>query len=123
VVEGIDSTLLLLRAKLRDMTVERLYADDLPLIGARGGELNQVWTNLIDNAVDATGGTGRLVIRAQRRATVSSSRWRTTAPASRPVLLIGSSTRSSRPRRQVREPAWDSTSVTPSSASTAGISV
>ena len=67
VVEGIESTLLLLRAKLRDMTVERVYADDLPLIGARGGELNQVWTNLIDNAVDATGGTGRLVIRAQRR--------------------------------------------------------
>jgi signal transduction histidine kinase len=66
VVEGIESTLVLLRAKLRNMTVERLYAEDLPLIGARGSELNQVWTNLIDNAVDATGGTGRLVVRAQR---------------------------------------------------------
>ncbi|MGH9249086.1 MAG: sensor histidine kinase [Acidimicrobiales bacterium] len=66
VVDGIESTLALLHAKLRDMTVERHYADDLPPIAARGGELNQVWTNLIDNAVDATGGTGRLAVRTQR---------------------------------------------------------
>ncbi|MPY95204.1 MAG: hypothetical protein GEV08_19750 [Acidimicrobiia bacterium] len=63
VTEGIESTLVLLRAKLHEMTVERDYAPDLPRIAVRGNELNQVWTNIIDNAIDATGGTGTLVLR------------------------------------------------------------
>lgn len=52
--EGIESTLLLLGYKLKDVKVERQYDRSLPHICAHGSELNQVWTNLIDNAIDAT---------------------------------------------------------------------
>ena len=63
VTEGIDSTFVMLSEKLRDgITVVRDYADDLPRIEAIPGELNQVWTNLIDNAVDAMDGKGTLRI-------------------------------------------------------------
>ena len=52
--EGLDNTLLILRNKIKKgVSVKRLYADILPEIQAYGSELNQVWTNLIDNAVDA----------------------------------------------------------------------
>lgn len=52
--EGLDNTLLILRHKLRaGITVERMYAPDLPKIEAYGSELNQVWTNILDNAADA----------------------------------------------------------------------
>lgn len=50
---GIDDTLLILKAKLSDIEVRRQYSEDLPPIQAYGGELNQVWTNLLDNAADA----------------------------------------------------------------------
>src|SRR5690606_23242851 len=50
VTEGLESTLVLLQSKLRDMRVERQYASDLPRVEVRGNELNQVWTNIIDNA-------------------------------------------------------------------------
>ena len=52
--------------------VVREYADDLPRVEAHAGELNQVWTNLIDNAVDAMEGTGRLrvTVRAEDDAIV-----------------------------------------------------
>lgn len=50
---GIDNTLTMLSYPLRGVTVERDYAPDLPRICAHGAELNQVWTNLIDNAADA----------------------------------------------------------------------
>jgi signal transduction histidine kinase len=43
--------------------VQRQYAADLPPICAYAGELNQVWTNLIDNAIDAMNGHGVLTIR------------------------------------------------------------
>ncbi len=63
VTEGIESTLTMLGHKLRDgIRVERDYADALPPIEANGGELNQVWTNLIDNAIDAMEGSGTLRI-------------------------------------------------------------
>ena len=59
--KGLDNTLLILKYKLRkkNITVVRDYAADAPLVRAYGSELNQVWTNLIDNAVDALpeGGT------------------------------------------------------------------
>lgn len=64
ITEGLESTLVLMQAKLRDMRIERDYATDLPRIEVRGSELNQVWTNIIDNAVDATDGSGRLALRA-----------------------------------------------------------
>ena len=50
--------------KLRQgVTVVREY-DDVPAIDAYAGELNQVWTNLVDNAVDAMEGSGTLTVRA-----------------------------------------------------------
>ncbi len=61
VTDGLESTLVMLGHKLRNgITVQREYADDLPVIEASPGELNQVWTNLIDNAVDAMDGAGTL---------------------------------------------------------------
>lgn len=68
VTDGLDDTLMLLEHKTKDIEVRREYADDLPRIEALGGELNQVWTNLIDNALYAmaeSGTTGgRLIVRA-----------------------------------------------------------
>jgi signal transduction histidine kinase len=61
VTEGLESTLVMLGHKLRHgVTVVRDYGADVPRIDAYAGELNQVWTNLIDNAVDAMEGTGTL---------------------------------------------------------------
>ena len=66
--EGLENTLTILDHKLKGVIVEREYDDDLPKIWANDGELNQVWFNLIDNAADALGGGGHLVIRALRDA-------------------------------------------------------
>jgi signal transduction histidine kinase len=64
---GIDNTLLMLRHRLKPgIHVHREYAADLPRIEAYGSELNQVWTNLVDNAADAMRGRGELRIRARR---------------------------------------------------------
>ncbi len=64
--EGLDNTLIILHNKLkRGVTVVREYAEDLPVIQAYAGELNQVWTNIIDNAIDAMNGEGTLVVRAR----------------------------------------------------------
>jgi signal transduction histidine kinase len=55
---GIENTLTILNHRLRsEIRVERQYDPKLPLICAHGGELNQVWTNLITNAIDAMLGT------------------------------------------------------------------
>jgi signal transduction histidine kinase len=62
--EGLDATLTMLGHKLGDdIKVEREYDRSLPRIDAFPGELNQVWTNLIDNAVDAMDGHGKLTVR------------------------------------------------------------
>lgn len=62
---GIEDTLLILRSKIReDIKIQRQYAEDLPEIYAYGSELNQVWTNLIDNAIDALPGGGQITIRS-----------------------------------------------------------
>ncbi|MET0998041.1 MAG: ATP-binding protein [Marmoricola sp.] len=61
VKDGLESTLIMLGHKLRDgVVVERDFGADVPQIEAYAGELNQVWTNLIDNAVDAMDGRGTL---------------------------------------------------------------
>ncbi|HEX5881259.1 MAG TPA: ATP-binding protein [Actinomycetota bacterium] len=61
VTEGLDSTLVMLGHKLGDgVTVVREYDAGVPPIEAYAGELNRVWTNLIDNAVDAMEGMGTL---------------------------------------------------------------
>ena len=60
----LDSTLLMLGGKIGpDITVVKNYDRTLPKIPAYAAELNQVWTNLIDNAVSAMGGHGRLTVR------------------------------------------------------------
>jgi len=62
---GLDNTLVILRSKLKSgVDVTRHYAADLPEIEAYGSELNQVWTNLIDNAADAMDGRGAIDIYA-----------------------------------------------------------
>jgi signal transduction histidine kinase len=62
--EGLDNTLVILRHKLKHgVTVTREYDPNVPRIEAYGSELNQVWTNIIDNAVDAMGGEGGINIR------------------------------------------------------------
>ena len=66
ITEGIESTLVLMRAKLGAIVIERDYEPSLPLVDVRGSELNQVWTNVIDNAVDALDGAGTLKLRAFR---------------------------------------------------------
>jgi signal transduction histidine kinase len=65
--EGLDNTLLILHHRLKHgVQVIREYDRSLPRICAYGSELNQVWTNLIDNAIDAMGGKGELRIRTSR---------------------------------------------------------
>jgi len=65
--DGLDDTLLMLGSVLKQgITVQRDYDASLPSITASGGELNQVWTNLIDNAADAMEGSGALSIRTRR---------------------------------------------------------
>lgn len=67
VTEGIDSTLVMLGHKVPDgVRVVRVYGDDVPLVDAFPGELNQVWTNLVDNALDAMGDTGVLHVATRR---------------------------------------------------------
>jgi len=62
--EGLDNTLVILRHKLKyGVTVVKEYAPDLPRVEAYASELNQVWTNLIDNAADAMNGQGEIRIR------------------------------------------------------------
>jgi signal transduction histidine kinase len=65
--QGLENTLLIFAYRLKSgVTLVRDYAPDLPRICARGSELNQVWTNLIDNALDAMGGAGELRVRTAR---------------------------------------------------------
>lgn len=62
--ELLDSTLQMLAGKLGPgVAVVKDYACDLPRIPVYPGELNQVWTNLIDNAASAMAGTGTLTVR------------------------------------------------------------
>jgi signal transduction histidine kinase len=63
---GIDSTLTMLSSKMADIKVVRAYDVDLPEIEVYAAELNQVWTNLIDNAIDAMEGHGTLSIAVRR---------------------------------------------------------
>jgi signal transduction histidine kinase len=62
--EGLETTLVVLGHKLKhtDIRVQRDYDRDLPRLTVRGSELNQVWTNLLDNAIDALGEEGTITI-------------------------------------------------------------
>jgi signal transduction histidine kinase len=60
--EGLESTLTMLGYKLKHVELVRAFDRSAPRIMAYGGELNQVWTNLIDNAIDAVDGSGKICV-------------------------------------------------------------
>lgn len=69
--EGLNDTLVMLRSQLKDgITVLKEFDESLPQIQAYGSELNQVWTNIIDNAVGAMNGQGKITIK-----TFKEERW------------------------------------------------
>ena len=62
--EGLENTLVIMQHKLKQgVTIKREYSPDLPRIEAYASELNQVWTNIIDNAIDAMNGKGEITLR------------------------------------------------------------
>jgi signal transduction histidine kinase len=64
---GLDSTLVMLNHKIgKGVEVVKDYDRSLPQVPAQPAELNQVWTNLIDNAVQAMNGAGTLTLRTYR---------------------------------------------------------
>ena len=67
--EGLNNTLTVLGYKLKSFRIKviREYEKNLPLIQVYGSALNQVWTNLIDNAIDATGEEGTIWIRTSSK--------------------------------------------------------
>ena len=68
--EGLETTLAVLGHRLKHTEIEvvRRYDKDLPKLTVRGSELNQVWTNLLDNAIDALDGRGTITIATSREA-------------------------------------------------------
>ena len=65
--QGLENTLTILHHRLKGgVNVVREYDEDLPKICAYGGELNQIWTNLISNAIEAMQGKGELRVRTAR---------------------------------------------------------
>jgi signal transduction histidine kinase len=62
--EGLETTITILGHKLKHTAIEivRDYDDSMPKLLAFGAELNQVWTNLLDNAIDALGESGTITI-------------------------------------------------------------
>lgn len=63
VTEGIDNSLSLLSSKLKNgIEIKRIYDEDVPVIDAFGSELNQLWTNIISNAIDAIGNSGEICV-------------------------------------------------------------
>ena len=70
VVKSLENTLTIMKHKIREhVSVQRDYEPAPLLVSSYGSELNQVWTNLIDNAVDAMAGKGELRIRTFREDT------------------------------------------------------
>ncbi len=62
--DGLENTLVIMQHKLKKgVTIRREYSADLPRIEAYASELNQVWTNIIDNAIDAMNGKGEISLR------------------------------------------------------------
>src|SRR5208282_2941462 len=67
IVKSLETTLTILNHKLKRGVVVQRYYHRIPLlVNSFGSELNQVWTNLIDNAIDAMGGKGELRVRTYR---------------------------------------------------------
>ena len=113
--EGLDATLVMFGRKFGEESgvgIVKDYDRSLPQIPAYPAELNQVWTNIIDNAIDAMGGAGTLTVRTAREEDRLSSRSPTPARASPPTSGRRSSTRSSPPSRSGRVRVWAWTSAT-----------
>ncbi|MFC4589468.1 sensor histidine kinase [Sphaerisporangium corydalis] len=85
--EGLEATLAMLRPQLAGITVVRDYATPLPRIPGYPTELNQVWTNLIDNAAGAMAGGGRLRISARGEGTCVVVEIADTGPGIDPAVL------------------------------------
>ena len=123
VTEGLESTLVMLAHRIPPgVTVVRDYGTDVPRIDAIAGELNQVWTNLIDNAIDAMDGTGTL--RVSTRADGDGRGRRDRRHRARHVRRRRSTTPSSRsspPRASARAPgsAWTSPAASSSTGTAA----
>ena len=66
--EGLETTLTVLAHKLKHTAIEvrRDYDRSLPKVTVHGSELNQVWTNLLDNAIDALGERGTIAVSTRR---------------------------------------------------------
>jgi signal transduction histidine kinase len=89
VIAGIESTLVMLRPRLKaGIEVRRTYPAGRPRIEAFGGELNQVWTNLIVNAADAMRGRGVLEITVRRDPQAQAQRPPGSGPAVAPGVSV-----------------------------------
>ena len=64
VISGLQNTLTILGPRLKGISLSTEYEKDLANIPGRGSELNQVWTNVIDNAIDAVEGRGSITVKA-----------------------------------------------------------
>ena len=120
---GLDATLQMLHSRMTNVEIERDYEPGLPRISAYGGELNQVWTALIENALDALGNQGQLRIACRLEGEmmlVESLGQR--APAFRPSCRNASSSRSSPPKHPAMASASASTTPCASCASIVAIS-
>jgi signal transduction histidine kinase len=66
VPQSLENTLAMLQSRLQHVVVERNYEPNSPIISAYGSELNQVWTVLLENALDAIKNRGRIILRVRR---------------------------------------------------------
>lgn len=109
--DGIEKTLMILGHKLRTgIQIVRDYDDDLPRFLGDGDDLNQVWTNLVDNAIDAWTGTARYASEpdmTRRPLSLRSSMGGRGFPV---ISHLESLTRSLPPKRRARGLGWDSIS-------------
>ncbi len=120
VTDGLESTLVMLgsQAPRRGHGRAATTTADVPQIDAYAGELNQVWTNLIDNAVDAMDGAGTLTGVDPRRGRRGRRRDRRHGSGHAAGGAVpGPSRRSTRPRTWARAPVSASTSRAGSSSS------
>jgi signal transduction histidine kinase len=63
IIAGLETTLIICQPHLKNISIRRQYEPEIPMIGGYPAELNQVWTNLVQNAIDAMDGTGVLTVR------------------------------------------------------------
>ena len=110
IVKSLETTLTIMNHKLkRGVVVQRDYQRIPLLVNSFGSELNQVWTNIIDNAIDAMDGKGELRVRTYREddcvvVEIARQRSRNFRRTCKPT----SSSLSSLPRASEKEPGWGS---------------